>query len=1038
MFLGGSAIVTTPEDVLPDVNIPVVSVVWTYTGLSAKEMENRVTTYTEFALSNSVNGIKNIESLTLQGIAVEKVFFQPNVSIDLAIAQVVSAMNSIRALLPPGINPPTVQQYSASSVAVIQLAMSGESEEKLYDYGNYRLRQAISQVPGSSLPTPSGGKLREVIIDLNLHALQGYGLTPSQVTSAILAQNVTLPSGEVKFGNLQYVVKLNDSPSAVDTFNSFPVAMVNGAPVLIRDIAHVRDGFQVQQNIVRSNGSRAVLMDVLKNGNASTLSVVDNVKQLLPGLKAAAPKDLVVTPLFDQSVLVTSSISDVVTEGCIAAGLTGLMILLFLGSWRSTLIVMISIPLAILSSLVVLSALGATINVMTLGGLALAVGILVDDATVAIENTYRLLEEGRDFPHAVVEGAAGIAKPALVSTLAICCAFVAVLFLTDAAKYLFTPQALAVVFAMLASYGLSRTLVPVLADILIAGEQHGKDKASPPKPGIRGFFGRFNAGFERVFKRFRVGYGKLLRIVLGNRLGTSLVIATVLASGAGVFTFVGRDYFPQIDTGEMQLHVRARSGLRIENAEEFFQKVDDTIRSVVPAKYLGLVLDNIGLPSNNYNFAFGIVDSTAYYDGTILVSLNKGHAPSADYMRVLRTKLRQQFPEGVFYFEAADFVTQVLDFGLPSPIDIQIVGQDATGNLKVMQRLLDQVLKVRGIVDAHIQQIVDAPQYLLDVDRDRALQFGLTEEQVSTNLNISLASSYQTQPSFWVDPTSGIPYNVAVQTPEYLVSKMSDLMNTPLTSSTNGTTTLLSNVSSLTREGSQVVINHSNVEPVFDIYANVQDRDLASVATDLQRLVVAVQKKLPAGNHITIAGQIVSMESAFSHIGTGLAVALLFVYLLMAINYQSWGDPFVVIAGLPIAFCGICVALLATSTTLSIPSLMGAIMSVGVASSNSILLITFAREHRDSTGCSASEAAIQAGETRLRPILMTAIAMFVGLTPMALGLGAGSEQNAALARAVLGGVSFGTCSTLLFVPFLYTVLRSGAPKPVQDYIQDAT
>ncbi len=1031
LVLGAASIVVAPKDVLPEVNIPVVTVIWTYTGLSTKEMESRVTTYSEFSLSNNVNGIKNIESTTLQGVAVEKIYFQPDVSIDLAISQVVSATNSIRAVLPPGINPPIVVRYSASSVPVIQLALSSDrlSEQQLFDYGQYRVRQALVTAPGATLPAPYGGKQRQIMVDLDLKALEGYGLTPSDVVTAVTAQNVTVPSGLAKFGDLQYVIQLNSSPGALDVLNSIPLKVVNGTPVLMRDVAQVRDGYQVQQNIVRKDGSRSVLLTVLKNGNASTLTVVNNVKRLLGGIRAAAPEGLTITPLFDQSVFVSGAISDVVREGGIAAGLTGLMILLFLGSWRSTLIVLVSIPLAIMTSLAILTALGETINIMTLGGLALAVGILVDDATVAIENTYRLLEQGKDFKVAVVEGASGIAKPALISTLAICTAFVSVLFLTDAAKYIFTPQALAVVFAMLASYGLSRTLVPILVDVLVAGEKHGEAKEEP-----KGIFGRFHAGFERRFRKFQGGYLALLAAVLRRRWVTLGVAAGTLAIGGGLFLFVGRDYFPQIDGGQMQLHVRTRSGLRIEEAERFFQKVEDVVREVVPQRDLDGILDNIGLPSNNYNLAFSDGSTVAYNDGQVLISLKSGHAPAASYMRTLRSVLAERFPEGVFYFQPADIITQVLNFGLPSPIDIQVTGKDAPKNQAAAQAILARLKHVRGVVDAHIQQILDAPEYYVSVDRQRAQQLGLSVQQVATNVNVSLSSSTQVSPNFWSDPTSGIPYQVAVQTPEYRVATLADLQNTPLAASGAGQTQPLSNVATMKRQGTQIVATHSNTQPTFDVYANVQDRDLASVAADIRAITDDVGKGLGAGNRILVRGQIESMQSAFRNIGLGLVAAVVFVYLLMVVNFQNWGDPFVILAALPIAFTGIMVSLFATGTALSIPSLMGAIMSVGVACANSILLVTFAREHREETGSSALDAAMEAGKQRLRPVLMTALAMFVGLIPMALGLGDGSEQNAALARAVMGGVAFATCSTLLFVPFLYATLRRGEAKALADYV----
>jgi multidrug efflux pump subunit AcrB len=1033
LFFGLSAIVIMPKDVFPSVDIPVVTIIWTYTGLTTPEMEKRVTTYSEYSLSNNINGIKNIESQTMYGVSVIKVYFQPDVNLDLAIAQCVASVNWIRAVMPPGIQPPTVVRYYASSVPVIQLAMTSDqsSEQQLFDYGLYRVRQALTQLPGATLPVPFGGKQRQIMVDLDQHALQAHGLTPTDVTNAVTAENVVVPSGFVKLGSTQYPVRLNSSPDAIETLSRIPIKIVDGAPVLLRDIAYVRDGFAVQQNIVRADGRRSVLQTILKNGNASTLSVVNLVKSTLAQIRAAAPPDMKFTPLLDQSVFVSNAIFDVAREGAIAAGLTGLMILTFLGSWRSTLIILVSIPLAVLSSLAMLAALGETINLMTLGGLALAVGVLVDDATVAIENTYRLFEEGRPFRQAVVEGAAGIAKPTLISTLTICTAFISVVFLTDMAKYLFAPQALAVVFAMIASYVLSRTLVPILIDLLVHGEHGRRGESKSP-----GLFSRIHAVFEHRFKQLRLSYIGLLRVILTRRRAVALIAGTMIV-GAGCLTFlVGEDYFPEIGAGQMRLHVRGPSGLRVEETERLFQAVEDEIRRVIPARDLDLILDNIGMPAINYNLSYDDGSTVAMNDGQILISLKQGHSPAKTYMRKLRTALQDTFPSTIFYFQPADIITQILNFGLPAPIDVQVVGNDAENNRRVALALLPRVKAVRGAVDVHLHQIVDAPSFFVDVDRVRAAQVGLTEQQIANDLNTSLSSSFQVSPNFWADPKTGVPYQVAVQTPEYRLSSMSDLQNTPLMLSGNRGKDLemLSNVATLERQPMQTLITHSNIQRTFDIYANVQNRDLGAVEADLNRILPEFQEKLKPGNRIVLRGQIRSKNDAFFHLGLGLIGALVFVYLLMVVNFQNWGDPFVVLAALPLAFCGIVGSLFVTQTTLSIPSLMGAIMSIGVASANSILLVTFAREYREATGCSAAEAAIMAGQTRLRPVLMTAGAMFVGMLPMSLGLAEGSEANAALARAVLGGIAVGTCSTLLFVPFLYSVLRRGEVKPPENYV----
>lgn len=1056
MMLGGAAaVIVTPKDVLPTVDIPVVVVVWTYNGLAAPEMEQRITTYSEYGISNNVNNIARMESTTLQGTSVIKIYFDPTVSVDLAIAQVVSSTNSIRALMPPGVQPPVIMRFSASSVPVIQLALTSDRDPltQVFDYGQYRIRQRLTQVPGSTLPSPYGGAPRQVMVDLDLDALRAVGLTPIDVTNAMSAQNLTTPSGLVKIGEQQYPVQLNATPSAIELLNQVPIKVVNGQPVLVRDVANVRDGGPPQINVVRADGLHSVLMKVLKNGTASTLNVVDSVKAALPDIRAAAPPGMSIKALFDQSVFVSSAIENVVHEAVIAAGLTGLTILLFLGSWRSTIVVLISIPLSILTSLAVLSAIGQTINVMTLGGLALAVGILVDDATVAIENTYRLFEEGEPFRKSVLEGAAGIAKPALISTLSICAAFVSVFALTDIPKYLFTPQALAVVFAMLTSYLLSRTLVPVLIDVLVAreyAERHGGEKdAQAPRRGRLGRafsligrpVGRIGSAvqtrFERGFQRFQRGYLGLLHVVIRRRFVTLGSVAVLLVGSAALFTFVGEDYFPQVESGQLTLHMRTRPGMRIETAEQTFASVEKTVREVIPPDELELILSNIGLPSNNYNFAFSDGSFVSYNDGQILISMKEPHGSAREYTKRLRKVLRERYPDVIFYFQPSDIITQILNFGTVAQIDVQVSGRNQAKDLEVAQNIVRRVKDIPGAVDVHLHQIVNTPQFFVDADRQLGSELGLTQQQVAQGLNVSLSGSFQVTPNFWSDPKTGIPYQLWVQTPEYRNDTLSGLENTPLLVQSApgqpGILTMLSSVGTLKRQPTQSVINHVNVQPTYNIYAAVQDRDLGSVSREINRIAAEEQNNLKAPDKIAVRGQIESMNSAFQRLGVGLAVALIAVYLLMAINYQSWGDPFVVLAALPIAFCGITASLFVTGTTFSIPSLFGAIMSVGIASANSILLVTFAKEHREQTGCDAVEAAILAGATRLRPVLMTAGAMFLGLIPMAIGSGDGGEQNAALARAVMGGIAFGTPSTLLFVPFLYSLLRRGKVEPLKDY-----
>src|ERR1700733_14668922 len=1025
LFLGVVASWKMPTDIFPEINIPVVTVIWQYTGLSTPEIDQRVSTYSQYAISTSVNGIKNIEAQSLAGISVQKLFFQPDVNLDLAIAQIVSATNTVRSAMPPGIQAPIVVQFNASSVPVLQISLSSDtlSEQQLYDYGIYRIRQQLAPIPGITLPTPAGGKYRQIMVDLDPPKLLAKGLTPLDIVNAVNAQNLTLPSGTAKIGNKQYVVPTNATPSTIDDLNDIPVKVVNGATVFVKDVGQVHDGWLVQQNVVRENGRRSVLLSIIKNGNASTLSVVNAVHKALEVSRAAAPPGMRINELFDQSVFVKESVTGVLREGAIAAALTAVMILLFLGSWRSTLIVMISIPLSILSSLIALYFLGETINTMTLGGLALAVGILVDDSTVTIENTHRLLtEERQTLPQATLYGAAGIAVPTLVSTLAISCVFTSVVFLDGPAKYLFTPLGLAVVFAMLASYGLSRTLTPITIGLLLKGEKrHGAEDGAPA-----GFFSRITAAFDRGFERLRDSYMKTLTLLLRRRTIVPVVAVLILGLGAGMSMLVGRDFFPLIDGGQIQLHVRAPAGTRIETTEAIFQQVEDKIRDVIPDKDRGLIIDNIGLPARAYNLAFADGSTIGINDGVIQVALKEGHRPTADYVKKLREVLPAAFPEDTFYFQAADIVTQILNFGLPAQIDVRTVGYDKN-NLSVAKKLRQRLAAIPGIVDAHLQQEVDGPAFYAQIDRTRTAQLGLNASTVATDINVSLSSSVQVSPNFWTDLKSGIPYYLAVQTPEYKVNSLNALNNTPVSSllTVGGQPVpgMLSNVAKLKRDTVPTNSNQSNIQPVFEVYASIQGRDLGSVASDINKVTASLQKELQPGNRIELLGQVQSMNDSFRNLGIGLVFAAVFVYLLMVVNYQNFGDPFVVILALPVTLCGIVTMLFITGTTLNVPSLMGAIMAVGVASANSILLVTFAREQQ-LTGHSAFEAALRAGHTRIRPVLMTAAAMIVGMIPMAIG-GAGEEQNAALARAVIGGLLFATPTTLLIVPYLFAMLRKG-------------
>jgi multidrug efflux pump subunit AcrB len=1019
LFLGATAVVKMPTDIFPEINIPVVTIIWQYTGLSTPEMEQRVTTYSEYSLSSSVNGIQDIEAQTLNGISVQKVFFQPDVNLDLAIAQIVAGTNSIRALLPTGIQPPIVVQYNASSVPVLQIALSSDTlnEQQLYDYGIYRLRQQLAPIHGITLPTPAGGKYRQIMVDIDPLKLQAKGLTPLDVVNAVNVQNLTVPAGTAKIGDTQFSVRTNALPTSIEDLNNIPVKFANGATVFVKDVGQVHDGFAVQQNVVRVDGRRSVLLSIIKNGNASTLAVVNAVKQALVVARAAAPPGMQIRELFDQSVFVKASIEGLLKEGAIAACLTALMIVLFLGSWRSTLIVMISIPLSVLSSLVVLYFLGETINTMTLGGLALAVGILVDDSTVTIENTHRLLAEERmPLPAATLHGAAGIAVPTLVSTLAISCVFISVVFLHGPAKYLFTPLGLAVVFAMLASYGFSRTLTPITIGLLLKGEQHHEGAPT-------GWFARMNQSFERGFETMRNGYTEMLGTLLRRRAIVPVATAVVLALGGTLFVFVGRDFFPIIDGGQIQLHVRAPAGTRIEKTEQIFEAVEDKIREVIPENERDLIVDNIGLPARSYNFAFGDGTAIGVNDGVILVDLKEGHAPTANYVGKLRQVLPAAFPESIFYFQAADMVTQILNFGIAAQIDVRTVGR--ANNLQVAKELRERIAAIPGTADVHLQQEMSGPELFVQIDRARASQFGLTANSIALNLNTSLSSSEQVSPNFWTDPSTGTPYYLAVQTPQYRVDSLNELKNTPVAAFTTGSRNpvpgLLSSVATLKRDSVPTNANQANIQPVYEVFANAEGRDLGSISSDIAKVVAQYQKGMPPGNRIEVTGQIDSMNAAFADLAIGIVFAAVFVYLLMVVNYQTWGDPFVVILALPITFCGIVTMLYITSTTLSVPSLMGAIMAIGVASANSILLVTFAREQQ-LAGMSAFDAAIAAGRTRIRPVLMTAAAMIVGMIPMAVG-GAGEEQNAALARAVIGGLLFATPTTLFGVPYLFALLR---------------
>ncbi|WP_213806426.1 efflux RND transporter permease subunit [Granulicella sp. dw_53] len=1033
LVLGFTSIATTPTDIFPNIDIPVVTIIWSYSGLPAKEMEQRITTFSEFVMA-VVNDVKAIDSQTVNGASVIKISFQPQVRIDAAMSQIGAAVSSIRFRMPPGVNPPWILRFSASTVPIIQLSLSSDtlSESELYDYGLFRVRQQLSTVPGTLLPAPYGGVARQIMVDLDQNALLAKGLTPIDITAAINAQNVTLPSGSAKVGNREYSVSTNSSPVDALMLNDVPIKTVNGSLVYMRDVAHVRDGWAVQQNSSRANGKPGVLLAIMKTGSVSTLDIVNQIKNdVLPTTRAAAPKGLNIKELFDQSIFVKASIVGVLREGVIAACLTALMILLFLGSWRSTLIIAISIPLSILSSIIVLSAIGETMNTMTLGGLALAIGILVDDATVTIENIHRHMDE-QPLKEAVLIGASEIATPTLVSTLTICIVFVSVIFLTGPAKYLFTPMALAVVFAMLASYVLSRTLVPVLVNFFLGAEHTFGSETSghAEEPKSRSIFGRINDRFNEGYLWVQGRYTRTLETILHHRRISLFVSIGVMSTAFLLLPFVGRDFFPSVDAGQIRLHIRAQPGTRIEATKVLFSQVEEQIRKTIPANETELILDNIGLSPETFNYAFGDGATISSADGEVLIALNEKHHGSTEkYVKRLRSQLQKQFPDAVFFFQPADIVTQILNFGLPSPIDVQVQGYDPA-NYEIARRLRERLATVPGTVDVHMHQVVNAPDLHLDIDRVRSAQFGLTQQDVANSIYISLSSSAAVQPNFWLDPKMGITYAVAAQTPQYRIDSINALQNTPIPIHTmNDRTEILGNMATLTPAVLPVVINHHNGAPVFDIYANTQDSDLGSVAKRVNRIVTEESKNLPPGTKIVVRGQVESMNEAFDRLGLGLTFAALLVYLLMVVNYQSWLDPFIIICALPGAFCGIVWALFLTQTTFNVPSLMGAIMSIGVATANSILLVTFANELMEK-GTAPLEAAVTAGHTRLRPIIMTAFAMIIGMLPMALGLGEGGEQNAPLARAVIGGLGVATFATLFFVPLMFTLIHGrNANKP---------
>ena len=1163
MILGALSIVVTPVDIFPNINIPVVSIVWSYTGFSPQDMEGHIVSITERALTTTVNDIEHIESTSLNGVAVVKVYFHPNVKIDMAVAQITAVSQTQLRQLPAGTTPPLILQYSASSVPIVQMSLSSPSlsEQTLNDLSLNFVRPRLTTIQGAAIPYPYGGKQRLVSVDINIPELQARGLQPTDVVNAISAQNLILPSGTAKIGTLEYDIALNGSPLTADDLNNVPVKVQNGAIIYVRDVAHVRDGFSPQTNIVRQNGVRSTLLSIIKNGDRSTLKIVDDVKNMIPKLKAIVPDEVQIRTLFDQSIFVKASIYGVFIEASIAALLTALMILLFLGDWRSTLIIAISIPLSILSSIIILSALGETLNIMTLGGLALAVGILVDDATVTIENIDNYAERGEKKRDAILKGASQIAVPAFVSSLCICIVFVPMFALSGVARYLFVPLAESVVFAVMASYFFSRTLVPTLAMYLMkdqhgdeggdhgndergedhhpdddqhrsqhephddepkheddsqpddhppeeerygpkkiqpalqqaqvalhravpgaqpiryqsaqapqqqqtgledseerdpreiarrdheraqrdheqamrdrqkAGHQDGKDKDQdgPKKKREKkeptGFFGKFQAGFEHRFEKLREGYHSRLDHTLHHPWFFALIFLALCLGSLLLVPLLGRDFFPSVDAGQFKLHFRAKTGTRIEETARLADEIEKKIREVIPAKDLDSVLDNLGLPYSGINLSYsnsGVIGSA---DGDIQVSLKPGHKPTADYQRELRIKLPQEFPGTLFMFQPADIVNQILNFGLPAPIDIQIIGTDVGKSLDLAVKMSDQIRQVPGAVDVHVQQAYDEPRFNILMDRSQAERAGITAAQIAQSVLVSLSGSFQTSPAFWLNPKNGVSYNIAIQAPQYNINSLQDLENVPVHGA--GSSQILANVASIERNAEPAAIYHYNIRPVIDVYANVQGRDLGAVAEQVQAIVDSHQKDLPKGSEMSVRGQVKTMKDSFVGLGLGLVGAIVLVYLLMVVNFQSWSEPFIIIMALPGALAGICWMLFLTGTTLSVPALMGAIMCIGVATANSILVISFAKEKFADSG-DAHAAVLEAGTTRLRPVIMTALAMIIGMVPMSLGLGEGGEQNAPLGRAVIGGLLVATIATLFFVPVVYSIVRGKTKKP---------
>ncbi|MGC1423989.1 MAG: efflux RND transporter permease subunit [Terracidiphilus sp.] len=1059
LILGAYSIVSMPTDIFPNIDIPVVTVVWHYSGLSAQEMSTRIIFNSERGMTTTVSDIEHIESQSLNGIGIIKIFFQPNVDVGNAVAQVTAICQVQLRQLPPGSTPPFIIQYNASSVPVLMLGLSGNglSEQQLNDLATNNIRTQLATIEGAQTPYPYGGKQREIMVDINPKALQAQGLSPADVVNAVSAQNLIAPSGTMKMDRYEYSIETNSAPTMVEQLNNLPIKSANGAVIYVRDVAHVRDGNPPQTNIVRVDGKRAIMMAIMKTGSASTLQIIKDVRERIEYVKTQLPPQLRINPLSDQSIFVRASINGVVREAIIAACLTAVMILVFLGSWRSTLIIAVSIPLSILCSITVLALLHETINIMTLGGLALAVGILVDDATVEIENINRNLEQGKEIEQAILDGAAQIATPALVSTLAICIVFVPMFLLSGVARYLFVPLAEAVVFAMLASYLLSRTVVPTMAKYLL----HEHDDALTARKQVsRNPFVRFQSGFEAGFTRFRNGYVRILTLCLDYApVFLIAFLIFVIASVALLVPWLGQDFFPTVDAGQFKIHVRGRTGTRIEETAALCDHIDATIRQHIPENEMATIVDNIGIPYSGLNLSYSTSAPIGPEDADIQVQLTTKHHPTEEYVNELRGVLAREYPGVTFYVLPVDIVTQILNFGLSAPIDIQIVGPNLYGNRAVAERLLNEVRYVPGAADARIQQPFDYPNFTVDVDRTRAQAIGLTQFDVAQSLLVALSGSFQTTPSFYLDPRNGVSYNVVVQAPEYKLDSISALKSLPVTSSSksggsrstgSNSPTMETNAPGSAQQPIQILgnlaqlkpgaelgtVSHYDVQPVLDVYANVVGTDLGTVTREMERIKAKYEKQLPRGSHIILRGQSETMQKSYLGLLSGLVFSILLIYLLIVVNFQSWLDPFLIISALPAALAGIAWFLFATGTRLSVPALTGAIMCMGVATSNSILVVSFAREQLEELVGDARQAALNAGYVRLRPVLMTALAMILGMMPMALGLGEGGEQNAPLGRAVIGGLLLATVATLFFVPAFFSVVHGWIEKRTRSTMRE--